>query len=192
MRSPRGFTLIEAMLALALLLILAATAFPLMSNLTRSRDRLQSTSAWLQSRSAVGDLIERALLTAAPLDARGGPGFIGEPRSLRLATRWEPIGDEPELLDLRFEFDAERSSLRVHRGGPAEQLATGIERARFRYHDGRAWVERFRSTDDATLPAAVELALWRARPNAETDTERPPDALRVFAVPDARPRRSTP
>ncbi|MEO0483609.1 MAG: type II secretion system protein [Planctomycetota bacterium] len=217
--ADRGFTLIEAMLAVGLLFILTATAFPLMTDLVRTRDRVERRAEWLRARAATFDLLERALRTAAPVDGSGGAGFIGDAAGITIATRWQPKGSEPELGTLRFEFDRAELMLIVEQrsaqprsaeqGSPervssqsngevradAEPLAQGLERVQFRYHNGRSWSRSFQSGAGVGLPVAVEVSLWRERayepaePSgpAGSASDRPPDAVRVLSIPDARP-----
>lgn len=207
--ADRGFTLIEAMLAVGLLFILTATAFPLMTDLVRTRDRVESRAEWFRARAATFDLLERALRTAAPVDGLGGAGFIGDAAGITIATRWQPKGSEPELGTLRFEFDRAELTLTVEQRSAgkgsspsngevradAEPLAQGLERVQFRYHNGRSWSRSFQSGAGVGLPVAVEVSLWRERADepaapsgpAGSASDRPPDAVRVLSIPDARP-----
>jgi len=174
-RASRGFTLIEVLVAVGVLLALAVAMGRFVVDLLASRERLEQSMARQREADAVMLAIERALATTVVEDAVLGAGVRGAAESLSLVARGVPawrLGDaatrsmalaDRERLVLRggFGAGAPASLLRGEgRGASSGSIPAVI---RFRYHDGDAWLDQFDSIARGSLPVAVEVSLWWIR-----------------------------
>lgn len=225
-----AFTLLEVLLAIALIAMLTAALFGFLSQLHDRRARMEQMASDLRAGGTLIERIEQDLLGAVA-SARGvESGIAGTATSLRIATRgvWIDLSPGPaeesgepatvlarmadgDLQQSEYTFDAASATIRGQRravdsgaapaegggsgvggGGEAERISSRVRRVRFRYHDGRAWVDSFQSAATGGLPAAVEVALWfgdqpateEAGPSANPLRWPEPDRLRVIVVPD--------
>ncbi len=196
-----GFTLIEVLVAIALMLALSAGLFSYVWNLISRRDRLVEVAAQQAAAGALFEELERDLATTFAVDASGSAGVKGDSASLAVRCRGvagvggrgEPIARLDDLLggEVKFE-EGSLSARRLGDGeGTFEVVTSGVQLLRLRYFDGRAWLESFDSAATGTLPVAVEAALWFGEVpegenelEAETEVRRAPDRLRVIVVPD--------
>lgn len=173
-RRRRGFSLFEALLALALIASLSGVVFTFLFNLGRQRTALDSEAASLQGAEALFDAVETDLNAAIAGDAAAGAGIVGDETSLRLLTRQVappmPGVGVPLSADLQgvsYSFDEQTGEIEARRWSeidPSSEassiIATNVERVRLRYFDGRSWSASFRSLSDGGLPVAIELAVW--------------------------------
>lgn len=176
----RAFTLLEVLLAVALVAMLAGGVFGFLLNITDRRDRLLAATGEAQAAGVFFEMLEADLAFAIAGDAVHGAGVQGGPSNLRLLSRrvWVPAGagDRAAAVgDLQlseYTFEAGGGSLRLRRqsagsgsgqGSSAETIGTGFEVLRFRYFDGTRWERFFDSKDRGTLPVAVEVAIWNRR-----------------------------
>lgn len=187
--SRRGFTLIEVLAAIALLLVLSGSLVSFGAALADRSAWTQRTAEDVRACTVMFDQIASALRTCEVGGGSAGPGVQGDAASLTVLCRTEP-GEGADLARLRLRYE-DGSVLFAFgpAGGEAteEVLTERVEAVRVRYHDGRGWQESFDSGEDDRLPLAVEVSIWLGRPaadDAETPT-RAPDRRRVFAVPDA-------
>lgn len=182
-RRMQGFTLLEVLLAMALIGLLAGGIFGLLWNVMDRRDRLVHATAAAQSAGAFFELLESDVACAIAGDAVIGAGISGDGVHLRLLSRrvWAPITSSDrdatmgDLQATEYRFDPERGVLNVRRQpagekGPgsgaavqAEAIAARVEAVRIRYFDGASWVTSFDSLKRAGLPVAVEVAVWFER-----------------------------
>lgn len=213
----RAFTLIEVLLAIALVSLLLASAAGMLVGLSRDRQDVERRVATISGAMGVLERLETDL-GCAVVDARGlGAGVAGAGESIDVVTRIADAGADTRRS--RYTFDAARGEVMLERAGGRsaarrDVVARGVEAVAFRYHDGRAWVESFDSARLGRLPLAVQVSLWmktplgpspawdlardgeRASPRGATgeDSERgsrptrAPDVCQVIAVPDARAR----
>jgi prepilin-type N-terminal cleavage/methylation domain-containing protein len=174
----RGFTLVEVLLAIALIAVIAGGATGLALGLVSRRELIDRVGARDRGISILMDQIERDALAAfAGAPDAAARGFDGGPSSLSIASRargWSGAG--PSTLDVvesRYRFDAGgdgdgppgRVLATRGRGAPEETLARGVALLRLRYHDGVAWTDRFASgADGRGLPWAIEVAVWFGDP----------------------------
>lgn len=163
-RNPRrAFTLLEVMLAIALLVILSGGVAAFAWNIIDARARVLHAADRERAAGAVFEALERALAVAT----LAGEGFTAETASIRLAMRDTRAGLDdglPELARRAFElrFNEPDQQLTLTLGREADHLPAAFERLRIRCFDGREWLDRFDAAELDRLPAAVEVALWYA------------------------------
>lgn len=179
MRGARGFTLLELLVAMALLALLAATLAGSLRFGARSWDAAAERGRAWSEVAAVQDVLRNTLGRAQPLPPRGGearpPGFEGDAQRLRLVA---PLGERfgpPGLY--RLEMAARPSAgglglwlswqlLEDGQGGGGQGgerlLLDGFERLAFAYRAAPA-------ADGTAAP-------WRGAWSAE---EPPPRLLRL-------------
>lgn len=168
-----GVTLIEMLVAIALLSVLLGGVFAFWQNLTAGRDRISTYVRREQAARVFLDRLESQLTCTMVSDARHGSGVVGRPFALRLLTRGvavdrSPAGEASGLGDLQvveYEFDRSANRLRA-RSGPADDpgpwvvVAEDLGLVRFRYHDGRGWAGSYDAAGRNRLPVAIEVAMW--------------------------------
>lgn len=199
---PRGFTLIEVLLATVLLATALALAFATLSAATRTANRGESLAQRSERERAVAGFLRRRLAAARPVsfatdDKSGEPQrFVGEPDRLRFVAdlpdylgRGGPylhdlavanLDGAPGLtLDLQLVLAGQAFPEEPPR--PPEVLVEGLGEARFRYRGlGPSggldeWQDRW--TAVAQLPLLVEVTL--------TDADGRPWPPMVVALPMA-------
>ena len=174
-RATRGFTLIEVLVAVGILLALAVAMGRFVVDLLASRDRLEQAMSRQREADAVLLAIERALATTVVEDAILGVGVRGAAESLEVVARGVPawrLGDaatrtlalaDRERLVLRGGFGAGAPASLVRGEGRGASSGSIPAVIRFRYHDGDAWLDQFDSVVRGALPRAIEVSLWWVR-----------------------------
>ncbi|MBZ0172387.1 MAG: prepilin-type N-terminal cleavage/methylation domain-containing protein [Phycisphaerales bacterium] len=203
--SAPAFTLLELLIAIALLGLLSASVFAFMWHLFDREDRALVLARRTQTASVLFDRLERDLLTAVTATP-DGPGIVGDDHSITIAHRAVFVGGQgsphTDLQRTLIHFERERGVLTLVREdafkadeqvtedrpsdvtanhGPDEPegvLATDIREVRFRYHDGVSWRSSF--TSNRRFPVAVEIALWFDR-GVPGDEPGDPDDPEAFA-----------
>lgn len=180
----RGFSLVEVLVAIALLILLAAAMSAFTWRLVERRARLTAEADRQRDVGALFTHIETDLLTSVAGDG-GQAGISGDGAGLKLLTRGVGLvaGDAgPDVGDLQgceYRFAGGRVTGKRWKGAKADAalgedvIVAGVGRVRFRYFDERAWHESFDSVKAGRLPAAVEVAVWFDAPPALTRTEDP-------------------
>lgn len=192
-RARRGFTLLEALVAVGMLVLLLGALALFMDDLGRTRQHVARTAAETRSADALFGALEAALQTAVVDGGPRGAGVSGTDRSLRvLSSRTDAgSGSVAELARAAFsplsatQVDEVTGSVAVGRGGASSVLPARIRALRLQYWDGAAWTESFDSLAAGALPGAVEVALWFGEPAAPDDELGAPDRVRIISVPDA-------
>ena len=177
MSRPRGFTLLELLVAIALFAVVAALVWGSLEGLSRGSMQLREASERLAAVQRGVDLLVRDLRQAAPRPVRDGSGrelaaLLGEPRQLEFtraghANALAQVRAELERVGYRRGEDGlERLRWTVlDRAGASqaqrETLFTGLQSLQILYRDasGREhgnWPPR---GGDGALPRAVELRL---------------------------------
>ncbi len=200
--SRRAFTLLEMLIAIALTIALLAAMFSFFWDLLATRQQIIEETSRRRAVDTLIEGLERDLLTAVAGDAVFGAGVAGDDSAIRILSRGVParLAERPgglgfadlERAEYRFDeagrtLSARRVAVRGGEAGPAPGFAPlggNVHRVRFRYHDGRAWVDSFDSLRAAALPRAVEVAIWFDAPPGETLADQ-------FAEPPARAERLT-
>ncbi len=172
--AARGFTLVEAMLAIGLIVILVGAMFAFLWDLTVDADDMERVAVDSQGANAVIEQIESDLFCAVA-GAGGGAGVRGTGSGLLVLSRgvMVPVGDSEadgkpgDLQGSEFTFDRLSGEIRARRwkgagagSGAPEVACDHVQRLRLRYYDGRRWVGEFDSRAEGRLPAAIEVALW--------------------------------
>lgn len=182
----RGLSLIEVLVTIGIVLALGTAMASFVLDLRRSRERSAEAIETQRSAEALLEAIEAALATTVVEDAMLGVGLRGGSGRLEVVSRtvaaWR-LGDPPRR-HLSLE---DRERLTVASEGPrrtriARSGAAGGEggrgeapmAVRFRYFDGREWLDAFDSLDAGRLPRAVEVTLWWSA--APPPLELPDDA----------------
>lgn len=175
----RGFTLVEALLALALTAMLAAMVSSFLWSLSKSKQIAMADGARQRSLGLFMDRLEDDLATSIAGDDAIGAGIAGRADRLVILSRGVGIPTDPtlgeqaakeQLSDLRGTEWAFAGATIVGRrwigatpSGTLEPVAEGIAGVRFRYFDGKTWAGTYDSKARNALPVAVEVAVWDAR-----------------------------
>lgn len=186
MRRRSGFTLLEVMLAITIVLALAGTVYAFLFDLIDSRERIVSASD--RSRVGIGviEQLERGIMTTIAGSSEFGSGVRGTPTSIDLLSRAVTLPVETDsqtvlgdLQGLSFSWDAQRGTISASRwdvlGGERSDeqvISSDIAYFQLRYYDGQAWRGRFDSSN--ALPVAIEVAIWFGEPEYLDDG---PEAL---------------
>jgi len=173
-----GFTLIEILIAISLVVVLLSAMFGFMFDMLASRAKALEHVRQQQAATAVINRLEEELLTCV---ASGGDkgGVRGSDSDIHVQFRSVAAGlatqgtENPDVLgDLQWaEYRFDPSALRVEgrrgsvRGRSLEPTSFSplegmVYKLRFRFHDGDEWRESFDSAESGRLPVAVEVAVW--------------------------------
>ena len=194
-RNARGFTLLEALIAVGMLMLLLGALAMFVEDLTRTRQFSARTAAQTRSADALYSVLEAALQTAVVDGGPLGSGVTGTDRSVRvLSSRTDAgSGSVRELARAAFaalsatEIGESSGNITVTRGGASSVLPATVRAMRVRYWTQGGWADSFDSLSAGSLPQAVEVALWFgvAAAPSEEDNFGTPDRVRTIAVPDA-------
>jgi prepilin-type N-terminal cleavage/methylation domain-containing protein len=195
MSRRRGFTLLEVLIAIAVLLALVGSMFGFLSGTMDARHRASEHIQRQDAATRLIDDIEVALTHCLVGDSVYGAGVRGDSTRLHILSRSVMInlakpgatGEQVDpLFDLQvseYRFDpagprivgyrAPANPGRSGRAEPAMQPLGGmIHRLRFRYYDGSTWRSSFDSLAVNQLPTAVEVAVWfHPQPEDIQDTD---------------------
>ena len=168
-RSPhaRAFTLLEALLAIALVGAILVVAIRLLDDVSRARARVEASLRRIEGVTLAIDLLADRLATATATAVDGGAGITGDELSCRVtgcgvaSIRLDSTSRRSPLLDrstLELGWRDGGLSLRDDEG-PWSLLAGDLAAIRFRYHDGQDWRDAWNSDQDG-LPVAIEIEVW--------------------------------
>lgn len=167
-RRAAGFTLLEVMLALAIIILLLATMTRVLDDLVEARTRVRRSMIRTEGVAAALELLARSADSAVATGLDGAAGIDGDSTSIRIArsgvattrlggvTGISPVQDR-HAVELAFR-DGELV-VRDDDDGVTETLATDLFAIRLRYHDGRDWFDGWDSRETG-LPVAIECAIW--------------------------------
>lgn len=201
----RGFTILEVLIGLSLLIVLVAGAYGMLLQLHSRQQEIATLAARNTIGTTIIDSVERAMLTCVADGGADGAGVTVTDSTVRVVYREVspdlPVSDGAfgGRARLAMIHHADRRTLEVTTTRGSRSSTTtiaNIERVRFRAHDGEDWTSEFDSRAAKRLPSAVEVAVWFARPGGGTGIEkdagesetrewREPDRLRVIAVFDS-------
>jgi hypothetical protein len=122
-------------------------------------------------------------------------------------TSGATIGGDVIASEIRFDESRGRLLARLGADADMDTISSRVQACRFRYFDGRRWVDSFDSGSTGGLPVAIEIVAWFGRvevaeeelmtavapnvasgraPSGENPVlpDREPDLLRVIIVPD--------
>lgn len=197
----RGFTLLEVLLAIALIGLTATGLVSFLQSVATQRDRLGATLERERDADVLIERLERAVMSCVAGGGDMGSGLDIRPSELRIVSidmgsegvatlvTLEITGPESESTDAAEAIliptapedagETDPVMLRLTDGGGtlADSELPGIARVAFRAHDGGAWVDTFDVLDAGQLPPALEISLWYG------ESEGVPDRRRVIAIP---------
>ncbi len=208
--SRRSFTLLEVLIAIALVLALLGSMFGFLFNLLSTREAASELSMRQRVANVLLERVERDLIASLVGDDARGPGVKGDATSLRLLTRsiqisaeGTPDRDRLMLADLQrveYRFDESLHRLQAGRAQATAanqkvnlgELDAEIFRVRFRYYDGTEFSNAFDSLAAGRLPVAVEVSIWfDPWPGETMRVEDPDDAPMLGPADDRMPDRRT-
>lgn len=186
-RRRHGFTVIEVLVACALLLLLMGAVMSLMWSARDQRSRVSAMSVTTRDVMAMLDQIESDLTTAVAADPREGAGIIGDDRSIQILFRsvWlrgSAVERAPrDLQGASYTFDEGASQIDGERWSASGEhsRATLCERVadvRFRYAEGANWLNSFSAADHGFMPMAVEISVTTSRGELWRRIVRIPDS----------------
>ncbi len=165
----KGFTLVEVLVAIGLLLALSGVLSGLLFGLMERRDRVAIEAARQGAVDVLFAEIDGALVGAF-VEGPDGAGIVGSERGVRIMSRGvrvSPGSGLGDVVGIEFVHDPSRRVLMARRfqpgdatGAVMEVAATDVARVRVRYLDGAAWKSSFDSGTLGRLPAAVEVSVW--------------------------------
>lgn len=171
MRCRRGFTLIEVLISIALIMVLLGSMFGFLLDLMSTRRRILDDTARQRAAAALIEHVEADLRACLVGDRVRGAGVEGDTERLTVMSRGVAArlagrgrGDPEVLGDLQrseYRFDPDHREIEARRGddGAFESLGPAFK-VRFRYHDSKRWLDSFDSLAEGRLPVAVEVAVW--------------------------------
>jgi len=193
-RFARAFTLLEALIAVGMMVLLLGALAMFVEDLSRTRQFVARTAAETRSADALFGALEAALQTAVVDGGNRGAGVTGTDRSIRvLSSRTDAgSGSVAELARAAFsplsatQVDQVGASVTIGRSGVSSTLPATVRAMRVRYWYDGGWGDSFDSLNAGTLPAVVEVGLWFGATQADDEDELgAPDRVRAIAVPDA-------
>lgn len=200
MNRRRSFTLVEMMIALALVVALVFVLLPATNRIMSSTLDASDRGHAVAQVAVMWDVVDRSLLTAVAQGVDGAPGVTGESGVLRITScgvsltqRDASTPDDVQTLEIAF-----ADGVLTLRTGNAERqmLLTDIEACRFEFNTAEGWTDAH--DGQSGLPRAVAISIWKRQSELDEETdewladdefgiefessERAPDWRRVFAV----------
>ena len=159
----RGFTILEVLIGLSLLIVLVAGAYGMLLQLHTRQQEIATISARNTIGTTIIDSVERAMLTCLADGGTDGAGVTVTDSTMRVVYR-EVSPDLPvsegafgarARLAIIHHADSRTLELTTTRGSrSATTTIANIERVRFRAHDGQDWTAEFDSRSAQRLPNA--------------------------------------
>jgi len=177
----RGFSLLEVMLALAILIALLSALGQFAWSVGRSQERLTNRATRQAGIDAVIDRLTVVLDTAS-VTVQGSSGFVGSNTEIRSFV----AQDRPDtsissglaaMRPFHVQFDESERTLKLDAGIP---LSLGD--LRIRYHNGTNWLDSYDSLEQEALPRAVLVEAWMDPSLRDhSDSGHPPDRRAVLS-----------
>lgn len=191
-RARRGFSLLEAIVGVAIATAFLGAIALFTTNLGDSRARLARSSREIECTEAAFSAIERACATAIVGGGAVGPGISGGETSLRITRSAVGLGNDgqpifSELSMTMVSFDAGSRRISVRRAGALDMLSAPVRAMRIRYLAEDGWQDAFDSADGAAFPVGIEVSIWFDRGGGGEEGEEPaldapPDRTRFFRI----------
>ncbi len=202
----RGFTLLETLLALVLIVLLFGAMYTFSSQVAATRKALQADASRHRSLTDVFDSIERAALTSLAGDHALGAGVVSTPTSISIVHRqggrltrdtWKFDEAAGTIIFTQRPLDLEAPSSSPSEAPATENWVEGVLAVRVRFLKDRLWTDSFDSLASAGLPDAIEVSIWLASsadraPATQTSSglaetsapllQRPPDRQRLIPL----------
>lgn len=178
-RAGRGFTLLETLIALAILALIATLGYRAVSALVESEAQLTAEAQRWRTLDALFARLEADVRQAMPRDVRIGAAreaaWVGDVDAegnsvVRISRAGPEFASDPGAAGQRVGFVLEGDTLSVQywpsfdRAADANPqrfaLASGLAHFRLRYLDSNgAWRPRWPALGEAALPRAVRVEL---------------------------------
>jgi general secretion pathway protein J len=175
----RGFTLIEILIALAILALVTVLGYRAVSSLTESEARLAAESQRWRGLDALFARLESDMRLAQPravrVSATSEPAWLASAdgsgnAQLRVSRAGPEFSQEPGSAGQRIGYRLRDGTIEILYWPHLDQiegvvpaayaLADGIDRFELSYLDGRGgWHERWPLLGESTLPRAVRIRL---------------------------------
>ncbi len=211
MMQRRGFTLVETLIAVGLLSAVLMTTAWYVQQVVASRQRLAYRVEQSVICTAMFKRLDEDLATTLVGSSQMGPGIKGSIESIEILSRRLPLASQAGSPASAKLVDLNRSGIRIAAStgtvemmlGPAgvppawSTLGRGIRQLRFRYLDGRRWMESFDSLETGRLPRAIEVSIWFEREQAQDSApegradatvkvdDASPDRRQIISIPDS-------
>jgi hypothetical protein len=171
----RGFSLLEAIVSIAIAVALLGALAVFTTNLGSARERLAHLADRIDCADAVFHLCDQSFATAVVDDAVFGAGISGNESSLRIVHSGIGTGgDDGSLLGDRevhgVAFDASTRRITITRSASSDTLSTAVRACRVRYLTSTGWVDAFDSGESGAFPVGVEVSLWFDRMDAPVES----------------------
>lgn len=171
LRANRGFTLIEILIALAILAMIVASTFTIFRSSAKSWQKGEiRTERYHNARTAIGRMSQE--LSQAVMTGNAECRFTGAKGEVKFISFMSTRAEVFEPSEITYWLDKENKYLM--RNGDIEPdydfstqdysdiLADGISELEFSYYDGSAWNDTWDSSaseDDKVLPKAVKIKI---------------------------------
>ena len=193
-----GFTLLEVLVAMTLMVVIAMSLYSSMYVATRSKDSIARTIEPYRYSNPAFDFLQKDLAcTLAPGDVLAGefqgvdgsvPGVDGADILLFYTCNYVPGEDEiaGDIAQIEYfieQKDGWQEPVLVRRRttnllspktveGKSEVICRGVKSFNLQYYDGYEWLDTWDSTTrEDMLPAAVAIRLTLKKPEVEMDYE---------------------
>jgi type II secretory pathway pseudopilin PulG len=189
-------TLVEVLISIGLVGALLGSMFGFFFNMLASRRRALDGAARQLAASLLIERLESGLASCIVGDDKSGAGVEGDATRIQVHSRSvaaylaEKGLQAPEVLgDLQAaEYRFQAGLIEARRVSPSDKSASGGDfsplgpagKVRFRYHDGNQWRDSFNSIEAASLPVAVEVAVWLYALPGEEPVEQPESTRLTF------------
>jgi len=184
--NPRGFSLLEALVGVAIATAFLGAIAVFTSNLGDARARLARGSRELECADALFTALERACATVVLDAGAAGDGITGDATEVRLVRCGVTLGDAGgarfgDTVETAIRHDAAARRVTIGR----DTLPAPVRALRLRYLTPDGWEDSFRSADAERFPVAIEAAIWFDRSSGPADDTEPtgaPDRVRLVRV----------
>jgi len=161
-----GFTLVEILIALAILAMIVASTFTIFRSSTRSWQKGdERTERYHNARTAIGKMSME--ISQAVINENSLSRFVGEKEDVKFISFVSTASGIFELVEVEYWLDDDRNLMRNEDIEPdydfttydySDILAEGIVLLEFSYYDGLVWSDSWDS-DTIGLPKAVSITI---------------------------------
>ncbi len=178
----RGFTLVEVVLALALVALVAGITFALLIDMGAREERVARHADRLAHAADLFETIERALAGSMVAAGDNSAGVSGGGAALYIHYRGvAPAGDDAalDMVELALSWDAASGVITcahtlADSGASADEaLVSGVSYISVRFYSGSRWHASFDSAAIGELPSAIEVAVWFGPRRQIDDLQQP-------------------
>jgi len=184
----RGFSLLEALVGVAIATAFLGAIAIFTTNLGDSRARLARSSREVEAAEAVFTAVESACACAVVSGGAQGAGIVGNETSVRIVRSAIGLGDDgqqifSELGATAIAFDSGSRRISVRRSGSLDMVAAPVREMRVRYLAVDGWQDAFDTSEGVGFPVGIEVSIWYDRGgDGEVGGDPPPDRTRFFRV----------